>query len=312
MASANLENHPEYGPVLVLAAGNVQARIAPDRGSNLFSLKVGEIELIHVHPDRPLGPDFTGNFCIYPVPNRVRNSKFTFEGTECSFEGLIPPRGNDVLVHGLVRALSWNYGKPLTVDAGAIGWTHVHWDESREEFDRFPFTNTLEHRYTITPQGVLVDYTTTNLSGKRMPYGYALHPSFKRLSPNDRVRLPAKSVLEMDDELLPTGESIKVRGKKGFDLNKAQLLSALDLDHVYTDLTGFPSIEYPEHDLRVTIESSEDFRFVVIHTRDPKTVEIEPQTCSTDAFNAPNPVAAGLLVLEPGEQRSGSIMYHIT
>lgn len=312
MTHARIEQHPEYGPVIVLSAGDVEARIAPDVGSNLFSLKVRGTQLIHVHPDRPLAAgDFTGNFCIYPIPNRVRESMFTFGGTTSSFVGLVPPRGNAVLVHGLVRALAWEFDEPVVTGDEVSVVTRVHWDSSQAEFERYPFENLLKHRYVVTPAGLSVEYMATNLSALRMPYGYALHPSFKRLSTNTRVTLPARKVLEMDAELLPTWETTEVAGKPEVDLNESRLLTELKLDHVYTDLTGFPCIEHPDEGLRVTIESTPDFRFVVIHTRDSETVEIEPQTCSTDAFNAPDPEAAGLIVLEPGASRSGTITYRL-
>jgi aldose 1-epimerase len=312
MARAQIEQHTEYGAVIALSSGDIEARIAPNVGSNLFSLKVNGTELIHVHPDRPLRVgDFTGNFCIYPVPNRVRDSVFEFEGTKCSFVGLVPPRGNPVLVHGLVRALTWEHDEPIITSDEATVVTRLRWDRSQPEFERYPFENMLEHKYVVTMTGVTVEYTAKNLGSKRMPYGYALHPSFKRLSRDTRISLPARKVLEMDAELLPTWEMLDVEGHENLNLNESRLLTDLDLDHIYTELTGSPYIEHPEQGLRITIKSSEDFRFAVIHTRDRETVEIEPQTCSTDAFNAPDPAAAGLLILEPGASRTGAISYSI-
>src|SRR5262249_12461339 len=60
---------------------DLEARVAPEAGANLFSLKIGGEELIPP-PDKleDLKQNRTGVPILFPMPNRVRDATFTFEG----------------------------------------------------------------------------------------------------------------------------------------------------------------------------------------------------------------------------------------
>src|SRR5206468_1634032 len=53
-------------------ARNIAVAIAPDLGSNLFRFRVGEYDIIYCEPDLLKQKDFTGNFVLWPLPNRMR------------------------------------------------------------------------------------------------------------------------------------------------------------------------------------------------------------------------------------------------
>src|ERR1700730_13509554 len=65
-------------------ARNLHARIAPDLGSNFYSFKVGEHELLHAEPEKLRERAHTGNFVLWPFPNRVRHKHYTYQGHEYS------------------------------------------------------------------------------------------------------------------------------------------------------------------------------------------------------------------------------------
>jgi aldose 1-epimerase len=154
-----------------------------------------------------------------------------------------------------------------------------------------------------------------------MPFGFALHPYFSTLSgaADTLVSIPADYVMEADDELLPTGRVLDVRGimYAMFDLRQPVPIANLKLDHVYTGLHKSESavIAYRKQGMKLRISASEDFTHMVIYTPpDAPFFCLENQTCSTDAVNLHHKglrELAHLLELRPGESCTGFIEYKV-
>src|SRR5262245_2396631 len=63
------------------AQRSLEARIAVEAGSNLYSLKIGDVELLVQPAEWGTTPSLRYGFpVLFPTPNRVRDSQFTFEG----------------------------------------------------------------------------------------------------------------------------------------------------------------------------------------------------------------------------------------
>ncbi|MDB5265162.1 MAG: aldose 1-epimerase [Parcubacteria group bacterium] len=309
----------KLGTIASLKSGALSAEIAVDCGSNLISLKTDERELIHTNREALLEHAYTGCFVLYPFPNRIRDRKFTFENTSYSLENYPKRVDDNALIHGLAHDAEWNIdGVPTVEGDTALVTTSMHWDSSQEYFDVFPVPSKLTLTYRLSELGLRIEYLVTNTSDKRMPFGFALHPSFKRLSGDETMlTLPANQVMRMDKDLLPTNEllDLDLVMFRQFDLRKpVPVNAALRLDHVFTDLIpDEPAvISYPTENLEVSIRASADCKFIVLHTLGKdRTIEIEPQTCSTDAVNANDPGANGLLTLEPEATHVGFIEYSV-
>ena len=169
-----------------------------------------------------------------------------------------------------------------------------------------------------------VTYKIQNVGSKDMPFGFALHPYFSTLSGkgDTLISIPANYVMEADDELLPTGRLLDVRGimYSMFDLRTPVPIANLKLDHVYTGLHNNESaiIEYRKQAMRLRIQASQEFTHIVVYTppseEDAPFFCLENQTCSTDAINLHNrglQDIAHLLELRPGESSNGFIQYSI-
>jgi aldose 1-epimerase len=168
-----------------------------------------------------------------------------------------------------------------------------------------------------------VSYEVWNKGSQDMPFGFALHPYFSILSGRDDtlVSIPANTVMEADDELLPTGRLLDVRGimYAMFDLREPVPVGNLKLDHVYTNLQKNESavIEYRKQAMKLRVSASEESTHMVIYTppgEDNPFFCLENQTCSTDAINLHQQglkEMAHLLELHPGETRTGYIQYAI-
>ena len=293
----------------------ITVSIAPELGSNMFSLTYGNDEII-VHKKALLEKrGFTGNFVLFPTPNRVKNFTYTWSNKRI----VLKKRGKIVEIHGLVYDEPWKYGNPHIENNCATVRTWIDIDKRSPLFEAFPFPCRLTLTYALTPKGVQITYTVKNLGNQKLPFGFALHPYFARLSGNDKtfISVPAKSWMESPkDTLLPTGKLISVAGKP-YDIRKPVAVGTLDVDHVYTHLTPgrFATIQYAKQRIMVTLKTSKDFTHVVVYTGDPNAVCIENQTCSTDAHNLHERGlgrASHLLIIPPHQSHTGHVLYKVT
>jgi aldose 1-epimerase len=304
-------------------ARNIALGIAPDLGSNLFRFRVGEHDLVYTQQDLLKRMDFTGNFVLWPIPNRVRDKRYAFNGHEYSLEDVKRQQGNAVLIHGLVLDRPWQYERPLAGPDGASVTTYVDITPESAFYTAYPFPSRLSLTYRLTGQGVSISYRVENKGNATLPYGFALHPYFSRLSGDEDtlVSLPAEAVMESDDELLPTGRVFDVNKimYAMYDLREPLPVGSLKLDHVYTDVTPGANavIDYRKQGIQLLISTSDEFTHIVIYTpAGTPSFCVEHQTCSSDALNLHNQgpersKLAHLLELQPGEVGSGSIHYTV-
>lgn len=295
--------------------------IAPDLGSNMFRLRAGELDLIHCEQELLKARDFTGNFVLWPLPNRIRDKRYSYRGRDYSLAEVKRPRGNDVLIHGLVFDRAWQHDTPVVAADSASVTTYIDVTPQSPHFAAYPFESRLSLTYTLRADGVTVTYTVENRGSDDLPYGFALHPYFAALSGRDdtRISVPATTVMEADDELLPTGRLLDATGVMYgmFDLRAPRPLSALMLDHVYTgvQLGESASVDYHRHGLRLRITASDDFTHYVVYVPNGEPYFcLENQTCATDAVNLAQrglTEMAHLLELRPGERASGFIRYAV-
>ncbi|GLV57746.1 hypothetical protein KDH_45820 [Dictyobacter sp. S3.2.2.5] len=306
-------------------ARSMSISIAPDLGSNLHRFRVGEHEVIYCERDLLKQMAFTGDFVLWPLPNRIRDRRYSYQGHDYSLVDVDRPLGNYVLIHGLVYDRPWRYEQPVVEQDAASVTTYVDINkESDHWYEAYPFDSRLSLTYTLSREGVHITYQVQNKGQQVLPFGFALHPYFSLLSgrQDTYVSLPAATVMEADEELLPTGRLLDVSGTmySMFDLRQPVPVGNLKLDHVYMDMQpGAPAIiDYRQHGLQLHISATDDFTHSVIYTateKDPFFC-LEHQTCSTDAINLHNQGEerrrmAHLLEVQPGASFQGTLKYHI-
>lgn len=310
--------------VVTLGYGSkLQAKIAPTEGNNLFSLRCGDTEIIHYDKTKPLADFLTGTPVLFPFPNRIEDAMWQWQGKT----RLQKKNGVPVWLHSLVYdEKSWTYDAPEVTESGALLRTRLDVDESHPIYSGYPFRFALCIKYRLSDTGLEIKYIVDNKSDDAMPYGFAIHPYFRRIG-QTRITLPAKSVYETRDNvdpmflsriaggfgmipnILPTGTLADVKGSR-YDLTKPSDVDTLDLDDVYTDIAGDAVIDYPEKRLKVLIASSDEINHTVVYTPPEQPFFcIEPQTCATDAVNlhARGTRHAHLMVLDAGAQSEGKI-----
>jgi aldose 1-epimerase len=294
---------------------SLEARIAPAAGGNLFSLRIGEDELLVQPPSLgELATSPAGTPILYPTPNRVRDARFEFEGRRFEF----PPNSGANFIHGLVRRRPWQSEAPRADRKGATARLWIEWDASQPDFAQFPIEHRLSVTYTLGSRGVRIAYAVENRSQSRLPFGFGVHPWFR--VPGERrdvfLKVPAARRMEAEDKL-PTGKLISVN-KTAFDLRKPTSLEALDLDDVYFGMTpdAIPAFEWRDRKIRMTLAASREFTHLVVFTPPGRpTFCIENQTSSTDAHNLHArgfTREAHLQVVGPGKTARGTIDWKIS
>lgn len=292
----------------------VEARIAPDAGSNLYSLKLGATELLVQPADMAALPGVRYGFPIlYPTPNRVRDGQFSFDGVDYSF----PPNNRGNFIHGLVHSVKWEIG-PLSCDSHqARVQTWLNWDSTLPAFKLFPIQHRLRMTYTLKREGIKMEFAVENRDRRRLPFGFALHPWFRVLGERAGTYLHVPAARHMESvELLPTGKLESLEGS-AFDLRSPVSLERLRLDDVYWGMRPEHPAGYEARDqgIKLTLAASQEFTHMVVYTPEGKPFFcMENQTCSTDAHNL---FARGfekeahLLIAEKGKPVRGWVLVKI-
>ncbi len=177
----------------------------------------------------------------------------------------------------------------------------------------YPFTLALEIEYALSADGLSVRTSARNAGSRALPYGTGHHPYLTVGTEHidaALLRIPARSVLEVDQRLIPTGRMPAVDGTK-FDFRVPRPVGETKLDTAYADplpdADGKTRIEMAaaSGSPRVTVWMDAAYQYVMAFTGDTiddvarrrKGLGIEPMTCPPNAFQT----GAGLQVLGPGD-----------
>jgi len=245
---------------------------------------------------------------LMPWPNRIRDGRYTFAGLGHQLALTEPDRGN--AVHGLARWAIWSLHE-RSDDAVTLGFRlrpQPGWEWSLD----------LSVTYALTTSGMVVTPRARNVGAEAAPFGVGAHPYLT--VGEDRVDevvlgIPAASLLEMDDRLLPTGLA-PVDGT-AFDFRDPSPLGELELDTAFTNLVAGAdgrwrvTITHPRAGREVTVwADATAYGWLQVFTGDSlpaaarrtSGIAVEPMTCPPDAFNSGD----DLLVLEPGQEFAAS------
>ena len=239
---------------------------------------------------------------LMPWPNRIREGRYAFGGTEHQLSVTEVPRGN--ASHGLVRWALWELVE-LEDDRVTVGY-RLHpqpgWDHFLD----------LRTTYLLDDSGLVVTAAARNVGPSAAPFGYGAHPYLAigdTLLPDVELRAPAATWVEVDERLLPAATHPVDGGP--YDFRVAHRVDGARLDTAYTDVLrdedGLWRCTVAAADRATTLWADAAFPWLQVFTaiaEDRKGevgIAVEPMTCPADAFNSGD----GLLVLEPGASFTG-------
>ena len=240
---------------------------------------------------------------LMPWPNRIRDGRYSFAGTDHQLALTEPDRGN--AAHGLVRWAIWS-ALEQSQDSVTLGCRlrpQPGWEWSLD----------LSVTYAMTASGLTVTPGARNVGADPAPFGCGAHPYLSVGEARvDEVVLgiPAASMLELDARLLPTG--LATVDGTGHDFRAPRVLGELALDTAFTDIAADVdgrwrvTLTHPRTGRAVTLwADATAYPWLQVFTGDslPLTtrrasgIAVEPMTCPPDAFNSGD----DLLVLQPGQ-----------
>jgi aldose 1-epimerase len=244
---------------------------------------------------------------LLPWPNRIEAGQYEFAGTVYQTPLSEPALQN--ALHGLTRWVNWTAAEqaPDRVLMSLI----LHPQPG------YPFTLQLHAEYRLSPTGLKLRTTATNIGRQAAPYGVGHHPylTVGTLIDEARLKMPALMRLETNDRMIPTGRLLPTKGT-AYDFLESRPIGSLSMDTAFAALV-------PDSDglVRVTLEAATNepsvtlwmepvYRFVMVYTPDSvpeaarrrRSLAIEPMTCAPNAFRSGD----GLMVLQPGQSMSAT------
>ncbi len=302
----------------VLSSGDVAIRMVPKAGDNVYSIRYKGRELLKQPASLKDLPGFMyGVPVLYPTPNRVRASTFTFGDEKFTFT----PNDHGNFLHGLVHSADWEPGDVAGSDDWAQISTSLRFEPGSELYSHFPVRHSLQLGVKVGNDSVRWTYTVDNSKGdKPVPFGFALHPWFMYQGPrrDTFVTIPAIDVMESTKDMLPTGKLLDLARYPEYDARQPRSLDQFYRDDVYFGVA--PShpvvVDFRKPRLKIMLTASENSNHLVLYT--PKGQPwfcVEEQTCSTDAHNLYAKglkKEANLLIAQPGKKLSGWIEMKFT
>ena len=271
------------------------AAVVTEVGATLRSLRVdGREWLWSFQPEQT--PSGSQGKQLLPWPNRIRDGRYTFEGTEYQLPITEVPR--HTALHGLNDGFAWEL----------VSHTHAQVVQ-RHRFHPeagWPGILTATITHILSDTGLRVDVHVSNDGDAEVPYGYGVHPYFA-FDDVDSVtlELPFADELQVDeDRLLPIALAPVTRGK---DFRTARRLGQTVFD------TAFTGPSQPRWSVRLTgaqhtveVWADEMMPWVQVYTRPERdAVAVEPMTCGPDAFND-GPTHDDLVILSAGQTHTST------
>lgn len=275
--------------------------VVTEVAAGLRSYAVNGVDLVEPFAVGSTPPKGAG-IVLVPWPNRIRDGKWTHNGTTLQLALTEPAKGN--ASHGLLRY------SPYTVVVQTA--SSVTLEATVFPQAGYPFLIDTRVTYALTDEGLTVTHEVRNDGQDDAPVAIGTHPFFRigDVPVDDLVlTVRADTHIDVDERMNPVGES-PVDGTR-FDLRDGRPVRDVDLDDGFA---GVPaenggarhSLTAPDG-REVVLWGDENMRYVQVFT--PRNfpgldgslrtaVAIEPMTAPANAFNT----GAGLRWLAPDEQ----------
>jgi len=252
MLTGGLERIQLFGPDMSVA-------ILPQMGFNLHSWIINGRD--YLMPTQDLGRHgiVYGIPILFPFPGKTSGASYFLNNKEY----LLKKTGAKREMHGLVydESFTWHCDSE---DSFAWCEGSLTIDKNSPLYESYPFDCTLKVRYLLDSSGLKMNYKVINQSDTFMPFGFGLHPFFNHFSQSGdvMVRIPCSHIHELIDKA-STGKLLPVPISK--DLRSFTPIEQLDMDDAYAnmDATKQVQIKYPQNDITIQLEASDEFTTLV-------------------------------------------------
>lgn len=240
---------------------------------------------------------------LMPWPNRIRDGKYSFGGTQYQLPLTEPARHN--ASHGLARWVAWS---PVSVASDEVTLGYRLMAQTG-----YPWTLDLRVTYRVSTDGLEVTQSATNLAATAAPYASGAHPYLLAgHGPIDEwsLHLPASTRMLSDDErLLPAGREDV--GGTPYDYREARRIGETVFNHAFggleRDAQGRATVTITGPDATTQLWVDARHPWLMVYSADDTStprvaLAVEPMTAPVDAYNS----TENLVTLEPGATYAAS------
>lgn len=295
-----MSTRPFTGEQIELRHGDHHA-VVVEVGGGLRTYDLGERRIVEGYGIDELASGTRGQI-LMPWPNRVQDGRYEWEGRALQLDITEVARHN--AIHGLLAWRNWTVAER---DAARVVMSHV-----LHPTPGYPFELAAQITYELGDGGLTVTVSAVNEGEVACPFGFGFHPYLappgRELIDDCEIRLPARAVLLVDEQLIPYAHA-PVAGTEQ-DFREPRAAGQAVLDHCFVDLVrdsdqlARATITGPAG--TTTLWSDAACPFLQVYTGD--TLEqagrrrgglaIEPMSCAPNAFVS----GEGLIRLAPGER----------
>jgi aldose 1-epimerase len=292
---------------VTLAAGDLEARFAPDAAMVGCSLRHRDTELLGlrggVEDYLARGKTF-GIPLLHPWANRLGAWGYEVAGRAVALDRDSPVVRADehgLPIHGALPAgARW---RVVDTTREAL-WAELDWAADPARMEIFPFAHRVELRAVVDGGALLVETTIVATGDAPVPLAFAFHPYLAPPgAPREQweVELPAMAHMALDDRGLPTGARTPQAAER-FVLADRHYDDAFALDALPAEF----AVSDAERRVAVTFESGFPYA-QVFAPPDPRVICFEPMTAPVDALRTHD----GLRCVAPGERASAAFRVQV-
>jgi aldose 1-epimerase len=235
---------------------------------------------------------------LFPWPNRVREGKYSFEGTE--YQLTINEINRNNAIHGLIFDRPFDVvEKTIENNCAKVTLAYNYLGEK----NGFPFPFIFSVEYVLhESEGFSMNIKVENNGAKSFPFGFGWHPyfSFENETLTDwDVMLPVNKMYLSDNQMIPVGHGVY----KYPNIWNSLANKSYDTVFLIDSNSNVCNTKLRSNVSNVTINiwqqcQANDYNYLVIYTPiSNNRIAIEPMTCNTDAFNSKE----GLQILKAGD-----------
>ncbi|MEI2713286.1 MAG: aldose 1-epimerase family protein [Nocardioides sp.] len=286
---------PPTGEQYAITHGGYRATLTQG-GATLRELSYDGRDLIDPFAESEMPAAGRGQVLV-PWPNRIRDGRYTWEGTPRQLPLSEPARAN--ASHGLVRWAAWHKHEHR---ADAITLRYRLMAQSG-----YPWTLDLTLTYALSHDGLTVTYAAINRSSQAAPFAAGFHPYLRTTAPlidAATLSLPAGSRVVTDERLLPIGD--EPTDGTAYEFAPGRALGDLSLDDAFGDLRrgsdGRTHVTLTLDGVGAGLWMDDQHHWVQVFSADEpsagarRAIAVEPMTSPADAFNS----GRDLITLAPG------------
>lgn len=269
--------------IVILANNNASIGILPERGAAMTHYDY----VTALGPRSVLQPvEGVASLVLAPWQNRISGGGFLSGGRFVALQANVP--GEPFPIHGN----AWQ--KPWVITHQTSDAVSLMLGSDGPE----PYRYRADIEYRLHEDGSLgIDLRLTN-EGEELPFGLGLHPYFPRTALMT-IEAAARSVTLQDEMFLPT-QTLAVADRPEMDFSTAKGLPVGLINNEFGGWIGSTEMTWPELRMGCALTAFGITRYLIYSPGASASFFcFEPATHSIDAFNRPDPLGRGGLVMLP-------------